>query len=92
VALRRWLKGDKKQREIKQELEYAVDEAVNIAASNIRDQIASRVRQGIEEAVQNIRSILNQEQQNLSKPMIVIDQAIADLNTFRSKLESLSLK
>ena len=92
VALRRWLKGDKKQREIKQELEYAVDEAVNLAASNIRDQIASRVRQGIEEAVQNIRSILNQEQQNLSKPMIVIDQAIAELNTFRSKLESLSLR
>jgi signal recognition particle receptor subunit beta len=92
IAIRRWLKGDKKQKEIKQEIELAVDEAVNSAANNIRVQVASRVRKGIEEAGQNIRNILTEEQQTLTQPMIVIDQAIAELNSFSHKLESLSLR
>ncbi|GET37904.1 dynamin family protein [Microseira wollei] len=92
AMVRRWMRGDKKEREIRQEIEIAVDEVVNEAARSIRDRVAAKVREGIEETGKKIREILAQEQETLSQPMEVIDRAIADLKSFQSKLDSLSLR
>lgn len=92
AMVRRWMRGEKKQREIRQEVESAVDEAVGIASMNIRNQVAERVRQGIEDTATEIRKVLDREQKTLSEPVQVIDQAISELKDFQSTLESLTLK
>ena len=88
AMVRRWMRGEKKANEIRQEIENAVDAAVAEAATTIRNQVATRVREGIEDTGKEIRKVLATEQEAMSKPMEVIDQAIKELKEFQSTLES----
>jgi signal recognition particle receptor subunit beta/predicted transcriptional regulator len=92
ALMRRWRRGDKKEREIRQEVESAVDEAVATAAMNIRHQVADRLHQGIEKTEKEIRKVLEREQNTLGKPLQVIDRAIDELKKHQEKLESMTLK
>jgi gas vesicle protein len=90
AVIRRWLKGDKKKNEIRQEIDLAIDEVVGNAAMDIRNKVAEKVREGIEESSDKIREILNQEQETLGKPNQLLNDAIADLKELQIKLNSMS--
>lgn len=88
AMVRRWMRGEKKANEIRQEIESAIDAAVADASTNIRNQVAARVREGIEETGKKIREVLATEEKAMSKPKELIDQAIRELKEFQSKLDS----
>jgi hypothetical protein len=86
LAYRRWKDGKDKGQEAKQELESVIDKAAHEVGIDIRRKIASRFNKGINDIHKAIRDMVEQEKEEINKPLLVIDEIIEDLQTLQREL------
>lgn len=90
MAWRRWQRGKSKGHEAKQELDRSIDKVTAEVAAKVRNQIAGRLQQGIEELHKNIKTMLDKEKTTETEPLKAIDQVMNDLQRFQTELVKLS--
>lgn len=90
MAWRRWRRGKNKGQEAKQELDRSIDKVTAEVAVKVRNQIAGRLQQGIEELHKNIKAMLDKEKTTVTDPLKAIDRVLDDLKRFQTELTNLS--
>lgn len=85
IAYRRWKDGKDKGQEAKYELESAIEKSAREVALEIRQKIASRFEDGVEDIHKAIKNMVQVQKKEVNEPLILINQIIEDLQALQTE-------
>ena len=87
IALRRIWKGQNEEKKAKQELEDAISRITDDVAADVREQVANKLRETVQDSINSVSEMIETESKSLSKPLQAIDETILTIKQLREKLE-----
>ncbi|MDJ0599591.1 MAG: hypothetical protein QNJ37_12205 [Crocosphaera sp.] len=86
IALRRFWKGKNEEKKAKQELEDAISHITDDVAADMREQVANKLRQTVQDSINSLSKLIQSETQSLSEPLQALDEAISTIKELRQTL------